>query len=724
MLYPIQNEFRNKLDLSGIWDFQADPDETGEANGWALALPHPRPMAVPASWNEQYADLFNYFGLGWYQQRAYIPASWQGQRIFIRVGSANYFGSVYLNGQLVGAHEGGHLPFEFEVSQHIRWGAENVIAIRVENHLKPTRVPSAGMGGGVEDLGLASGFPSATFDFFPYAGLHRPVVLYTVPQVHIQDLTVVTGIEGEDGWVQVSARLRAAAAEGTLALSGGEVRIESEFDFQDGQAQATLHVANARLWSPQDPYLYDLTLQTATDRYTLKVGIRTIEVQGGQILLNGQPVQLNGFARHEDFYASGKGLNLALMVKDYQLMRWAGAVSFRTSHYPYAEEDLMMADRQGFLVIDETPAVSLQFDNQANMAERYRMCLQQIDEMIARDKNHPCVVMWSVANEPHPPDMMGRYTGGEVDEDLEKASVDFLHGMVAHARKLDPTRLVTLVGMMGSPTAWQETCDVACINRYWGWYVGGGQLARSFAMLEQELDDLWERWGMPIIITEFGADTQAGLHGHPAVMWTEEYQAEFLRGYLEIAARKDFVAGMQVWNFADFRAVQSVMRVGGMNLKGVFTRAREPKLAAHVLREFWVADAVPASPREEAAPGESLPAGNQAQNAPQALNPGVDSPQSTLEALAQRINGVKPGLTTTLLFDLYQEGVYRLVIKNGACHIEAGEGEATASMELEWEDAQKLFSGALNPMVAIMTGRIKTGGDARAFLALQDFFSG
>ena len=80
----------------------------------------------------------------------------------------------------------------------------------------------------------------------------------------------------------------------------------------------------------------------------------------------------------------------------------------------------------------------------------------------------------------------------------------------------------------------------------------------------------------------------AGMHGHPNVMWTEEYQADFIRGYLEVAERKEYVAGMQVWNFADFAAVQSIMRVGGLNMKGIFTRTRTPKMAAYVLREFWV----------------------------------------------------------------------------------------------------------------------------------------
>jgi beta-glucuronidase len=277
------------------------------------------------------------------------------------------------------------------------------------------------------------------------------------------------------------------------------------------------------------------------------------------------------------------------MVKDYQLMRWTGANSYRTSHYPYSEEEMQLADREGFLIIDETPAVSLQFDTDENMAERMRMCIQQIDELIARDKNHPSVVMWSVANEPMPKNMRlaGAGTNQEKDpsEDTGKA---FLEALLQHARQLDKTRLVTLVTLMGGPTTWMEQCDVVCLNRYWGWYVMGGQLEAAMKALEQELDATWAMWGKPMIMTEFGADTMPGLHGHPDLMWTEEYQANLIRGYLQVAERKSFMAGMQVWNFADFAAVQSIMRVGGLNRKGIFTRSREPKMAAYVLREFWV----------------------------------------------------------------------------------------------------------------------------------------
>jgi beta-glucuronidase len=587
MLYPQQNSVRNKLDLSGIWDFKIDPNAVGEQDGWPNGLEGARPIAVPGSWNEQYEDLFGYLDLAWYVKTTYVPRGWQGQRVFIRVGSANYYGTVYVNGERVGAHEGGHLPFAFEITNLVKWDAENVIAISVENELKPTRVPSGNMNSAIG--GFAS-FPRTTFDFYPFAGIHRPVVLHTAPQAHIEDITVVTEIDGSTGTLKVTARLNTAAtAQGSVQLTGGDTTIEAGLGFEDGVAEAQISVPNAQLWSDKHPYLYDLTVQTEDDNYTLKVGIRTIAVRGGQVLLNGQPVQLNGYGRHEDFIASGKGLNLPLMIKDYGLMRWTGANSYRTSHYPYSEEEMQLADREGFLIIDEIPAVSLQFENDENIAERLRVCLQQIDELVARDKNHASVVMWCVANEPMPRTLDLAGTGGSSGADSGEAQGKaMLETLLARARALDPTRLVTIVTLMGGPTSWMEQCDVVCMNRYWGWYILGGQLDQAFAALEQELDRVWEQWHKPIIMTEFGADTMAGMHGHPSVMWTEEYQAEYMRGHLEVASRKDYVAGMQLWNFADFAAVQSIMRVGGLNMKGVFTRTRTPKMAAHVLREFWV----------------------------------------------------------------------------------------------------------------------------------------
>lgn len=712
MLYPRQNSSRNLFDLSGLWDFQPDPEEVGEAQGFMNGLPDPRPIAVPGSWNEQYADLFNYFGAGWYLHRVTVPAAWKGERVFLRGGSANYRAVLWVNGQRVGEHEGGHLPFAFEVTDRVRFGAENVIAIMVENHLRPDRVPSGGMGG----AGAFTGYPDTTFDFFPYAGIHRPVVLYTVPRDFIRDITVVTRLEGRDARVEVRVQVDGDPRRGRVVLAGSGEQAEAELRFRDGAGAVELRVPSARLWSPADPFLYDLTVSAGKDLYTMPVGLRTVEVRGKEFLLNGEPVYFRGFGRHEDFWASGRGLNLPLLVGDYDRMRWVGANSFRTSHYPYAEEDIMLADRLGFLVIDEIPAANLVFEDEGTVARRRSVCLRMAGELVARDKNHAAVVMWSVANEPTLPNLIDRLTGRDTSPVPEYATA-FLRALVQHVRALDPTRPVTLTGMMGAPLEWLEFTDVVCVNRYWGWYEQGGRLEEAFATLDQELDLLYERFGKPILLTEFGADAVAGLHG--GQMWSEEYQAELLRGYLEVTRRKDFVVGTHVWCFADFQSTQSVRRVGGMNLKGVFTRDRRPKLAAHVLREFWTRPEAPAEPVPQAAvSGTAVPAPVPA--APIPSSGPTDELRALLANVARRLDGTRPGLTTTLQFDFGPDGVYRFVIVDGRVTLEEGEGEAAAWVKMKGATALKIFRGKLNPMAAVVTGQIKVGGDLKALSVLRD----
>jgi hypothetical protein len=200
-------------------------------------------------------------------------------------------------------------------------------------------------------------------------------------------------------------------------------------------------------------------------------------------------------------------------------------------------------------------------------------------------------------------------------------------------------------------------------------------------------------------------------------MWSEEYQAELIRGYLEVARRKDYVVGMHVWNFADFQAVQSVRRVGGMNLKGVFTRARQPKLAAHVLRDYWGRSDAPADSAPGAASAEVSPP---EPSAPAPAPAPEGDLRSLLVGVARRLDGRKPGLTTTLKFDCRPDGVYRFVIENGAVTLVEGDGEAAAWVTMEAATALKILSGRLNPMAAVLAGRIKVGGDLKALSVLRD----
>lgn len=587
-LFPQQNDFRNTLNLSGVWKFKKDSLGVGEKEGWFNGLNNYRSIAVPGSWNEQFDDMRDYLNVAWYETETYIPAGWKGQQIFLRIGSANYAAKIWMNGLPLGTHEGGHLPFAFDIGSHIKWNASNRITIQIENVLKPDRVPT----GGDVATNFFNNFPKTNYDFFPYTGLHRAVWLYTVPATaSISDVTIKTNFTATEGVMEIKVERRGNATAGKITVTGNGQNIESPVRFSGAVATATIRVPNVRLWSLDDPFLYSVAVtlnqgNKIIDRYTTETGVRTIAATDKQILLNGKPVFLKGFGKHEDFPIFGRGAALPVMVKDFSLLKWIGANSFRTSHYPYDEEYMNMADREGILVIDEIPAVGLFFHGDSMQLQRRQMlCKQYINELIARDKNHPSVIMWSVANEPFPANL-GMITSGQEVKGADRA-IPSLKELIGEAKRLDSTRLATFVGVMGGPSDWLALGDVVCVNRYWGWYSNPGDIKTGASMLSAELNRLHRILQKPVIITEFGADTYPGMHADQAEMFSEEYQTEFIKAYLDVADSKDFMAGMHVWAFADFKTSQGIVRFNGMNYKGVFTRDRRPKMAAHYLRSRW-----------------------------------------------------------------------------------------------------------------------------------------
>jgi beta-glucuronidase len=575
MLYPQSNRFRQLFDLSGFWEIRFDPENAGEALGWKAGFSDGRPIAVPASWNEQFAELRDYLGLAWYQTLFELPGRIQSHRSFLRFGSVNYLANVWLNGVWLGQHEGGHLPFEFEVTDLLRSDA-NLLVLCVDGSLAPDRVPPGNVHRNPQDRFAELNYPDGSFDFFPYCGIHRPVLLYSTHRASLSDLTIKTDIEGDTGLVHVQLqRDEAVPARAYLTLQGSSEPVQAEIEM-GAQSEILLRVPRADFWSPGSPNLYQLTVELESegqrfDRYTIPVGIRTVQVDGDRLLLNGQPVYLKGFGRHEDFPVVGRGLLPALIVKDYALMQWVGANSFRTTHYPYSEQMMDLADRLGFLVIDETPAVGLFFD-EPGLERRLRLCRQYTQELIQRDKNHPSVIAWSLANEPH---------------SWRPAAKPFFRDLYDLARELDTTRPVTVVTHVGVEEESFEFLDFLCLNRYYGWYSEPGELELGCQKLSAELDALYTRYHKPLILSEFGADTVAGCHAQPPEMFSEEYQAEMLTRYIEVLRTKPFVVGEHIWNLCDFKTGQSVRRVGGLNLKGVFTRDRKPKMAAHRLRQLW-----------------------------------------------------------------------------------------------------------------------------------------
>ena len=587
MLRPQDTATRERKRLDGLWRFTTDPAGAGRAGRWfAGPLTGAREMPVSASFNDITADpaLREYFGQVWYQTVVRVPRGWDGRRIVLSFESATHRATVWAGDAEVGSHEGGYTPFEADITAHVRAGEPVRVTVAVDNTLSFQSIPP----GVIEDTPAG---PRQRYwhDFFNYAGLHRSVWLCATGPVHLTDVTVVTGLDGSDGTVRYATEASAPAAT-RVVLRDASGRTVAE----GSGASGVLTVHGVHRWAPGDGYLYDLEVQlaaedgTVVDSYHQSVGIRTAAVSGNRFLINGEPFHFTGFGMHEDLPVLGKGHSDAFMVHDFELLEWIGANSFRTSHYPYSEDVLDYADRHGIVVIDETPAVGLNmglgggiFGSQGyptyspeTVDDRTREAhAQAIRELVARDKNHPSVVLWSIANEP--------------ESDTEGAK-EYFRPLFELTRELDRSRPVGFVNVMLAPYGTcrvSQFADVLMLNRYYGWYTHTGDLAGAEQAWEEELRG-WAREDKPIIITEYGADTYPGLHSLRAEPWSEEYQVAYLDMNHRVFDRIDAVVGEHVWNFADFATTSGIMRVGG-NKKGVFTRDRRPKAAAYALRRRW-----------------------------------------------------------------------------------------------------------------------------------------
>lgn len=590
MLYPINTETRGVMDLSGIWNFKLDDGEGFKEKWYESKLTDTINMAVPASYNDigVTKEIRNHVGWVWYERECIVPHYLQEERIVLRFGSATHQAKVYVNGQLVVENKGGFLPFETEINNHLTEG-KNIVTVAVNNIVDETTLP---VGIYTEDNvdGVGKVIRNTpNFDFFNYAGLHRPVKIYTTPSSYVKDVTIVTDFKDTTGFVDYEV----------IAVGEG-VTVETSVVDESGQVVAIgkseagqIEIPDVKLWQPLAAYLYTLKIELlkggkTVDIYEQPFGVRTVEVKGNKFLINDEPFYFKGFGKHEDSPIHGRGFNESVNVLDFQLMKWIGANSFRTAHYPYSEELMRLADREGLVIIDETPAVGLHLNFMATLMTggekrdtwkeigTFDHHQDVIRDLVARDKNHPSVVMWSIANEP---------------ASEEKGAYEYFKPLVELTKEVDPQkRPVTIVThLMSTPDKDQiaELIDVLAFNRYYGWYVNSGDWEVAKVNLRKEFEGWNKRCpGKPMMMTEYGADTVAGFHDVDPVMFTEEFQVEYLQANHEIFDSFDNFIGEQVWNFADFSTSQGVLRVQG-NKKGIFTRDRKPKMAAHEFRKRW-----------------------------------------------------------------------------------------------------------------------------------------
>lgn len=599
MLFPRESTSRELKEANGLWAFRADRspnrNQGFEQQWYKSRLAETGPvidMPVPASYNDitQDPSLRTFIGWVWYEREVQLPVRWtadEGLRVVLRVGSAHYYSVVWVNGVKVTEHNGGHLPFEAEIGGLIRESPTTPcrITIAVNNTLTLQTLPPGTIQHFNDPTRYPAGFfvQNIFFDFFNYAGIHRSVLLYTTPKAYVDDITVVTDFADNIGLVKYKVSVGGSSSptlKVTLMDKDGHCVASSN------GSSGVLKVTDVKLWWPylmhESPaYLYSMEVRlmaagegSSEDVYNLPVGIRTVGVTSTQFLINNQPFYFHGVNKHEDSDIRGKGFDWPLIVKDFNLLKWLGANSFRTSHYPYAEEILQMCDRHGIVVIDECPGVGIKDIRSFGNASLTHHLLV-MDELVQRDKNHPSVVMWSVANEPA----------------AEMPPAEFyFKTLIKHTKDLDPTRPVTYITDSnfardkGAPYV-----DVVCVNSYFSWYHDPGHLEVIPIQLNTQFENWYGKYQKPIIQSEYGADTVPGFHSDPPMMFTEEYQTAVLQLYHNVfdQKRKQYVIGELIWNFADFMTVQGITRVVG-NKKGVFTRQRQPKAGAFILKErYW-----------------------------------------------------------------------------------------------------------------------------------------
>lgn len=597
MLYPIENEFRDVKNLNGTWDFKVDFCDEGFTKRWQeKKLEDSMPMAVPASYNDLVTDvkIKEHVGFVWYQRKFVVPYSWEDKRVVLRFGSVTHHATVFVDGTEVAKHKGGFLPFEADITGVITVGKEHLLTVAVSNVLDWTCLPCGEI---VEKNDLSSypegyRYQETFFDFYNYAGIHRPVKLYTTSKTYIKDITIKTNVINGKAEVDFDIEFVGKPKEVSVSIKDSDgmtvafgdvnagVKVMSLEEFEKTKRiKGTLYVDNPILWEPGRGYLYKMNVETKEDKYTEEFGIREVKVVGDMFLINGKPFYFKGFGKHEDSDIHGRGIDEALNIKDFNLLKWIGANSIRTSHYPYSEELMKLADREGLVVIDEVPAVGMCFwdgqkvfgGNRVN-DETLAHHLDTLQDIYDRDKNHPCVVMWSVANEA---------------ATYEKESVPYFTKVIDKMRSLDNTRPVTMVHTSPAESDLvSDMLDVICVNRYYGWYTDHSHIEVIEKQLEKELNQWYKKYRKPLIMTEYGADTIAGLHKLPAVSFSEEFQCEYLDAFHKVFDKCDFVIGEHVWNFADFATKQGLNRIDG-NKKGVFTRQRQPKMSAFMLQKRW-----------------------------------------------------------------------------------------------------------------------------------------
>ena len=574
---------REVMSLNGQWKFIIDPYENGYYNyryepfdkqesPWASAFflnSKPKTpsdlieydfdqmdeLKVPGDWNSQKDQLLYYEGTIWYKKSFDHEKNKTQNRVFLYFEASNYKTEVYLNGKKLGSHVGGFTPFNFEITDVLK-KQDNLIVVKVDNKR------------------LKEGVPTLNTDWWNYGGLTRDVKIIETAENFIKDFFIQlspTDNKAIKGYVQLDGQ---DIANKKVSINIPKLKIKQEFSTdKNGRVSIEVSSKEIKYWSTDNPFLYDIHLETSEETVHDKIGFRTIETKGSQILLNGDPIYLKGISIHEESPING-GRGHSLEDAE-QLLSWAqelGCNYVRLAHYPHNEHMVRLADKKGILVWEENPVYwTISWDNK----ETYQNAKNQLSELISRDKNRASVIIWSMANET--PNSQSRN--------------DFLKNLAEFTRAKDNTRLISAAleqkNYQDNPNIrtindpFSQYVDILSFNQYIGWYDG---LPEKCERITWKIDQ-----NKPVLVSEFGAGAKQGLLGDKNSRWTEEFQEDLYKKTLEMLDNIPKIQGISPWVLIDFRSPRRVLPKiqDGWNRKGLISEDGKKKKAFYTLKDYY-----------------------------------------------------------------------------------------------------------------------------------------
>ena len=576
---------RNHLLLNGSWQYIVDQLDMGD-RGMTMrggvgqgrdavstelleyGFNDDHSMMIPGDWNSADPSLEWYRGVLWFKRDfVYSPA--EDQRTILYFGGAYLHKDIYLNGELISRHHGGFTAFNIDVTDKLKTG-QNRLVVKVDSRSG------------------ASGIPTEYNDWINYGGITRDVMLLQVPDEYIHNYKIQ--LDKDDvgyisGWIQLAGEVTSSSVSVSIDEAGVELDVPL-----DSKGYGSFKVAANDLtrWSVENPYRYSVTLESDLDKIADKIGFRSIEVKGNEVLLNGESIFLRGISMHEEtMLRLGRATGKEDADTAVAYLNDLNANFVRLAHYQHNVHMIEAAEAAGILIWEELPIYhAMDYGNACTLES----AKQQFSEMIARDQNRAAVIFWSVSNE----------------TPISDERNHFLGELAAHVRHRDPTRLITsaLFGQkhemeqvaenaiakviknngrnkllsMVAPDPDPVTItledplgaivDVIGYNEYLGWYISGiaSDQAKSMgldvteaeiraAMLkEMETVTIKSIFDKPLIISEFGAGAKQGVRGEGNLIWSEDYQASVYRQQFKLLENIPDLVGMSPWVLKDFRA--------------------------------------------------------------------------------------------------------------------------------------------------------------------------